>query len=233
MNLKEYYNLLYRESIERITSDTYEIDTLIHSNNDLRFGLSLIIRPPEDIKNNIQGFLNELKNVAPNQYYYPSTDIHVTVISIISCYEGFDISKINVQDYITLVDQSVEFMQNRNISFKGLTASPSCVMVQGYYYGTWLNELRDNLRATFKSVDVEQSMDERYLIKTAHSTVCRFSDKLQQKDKFLEILEKYRDFDFGTFAVDKLELVHNDWYHREEFSKTLHHFDMVNKVKST
>ena len=224
MNLEEHYNQLYKASIDKISSDNYEIDGLINSDNDDRFGLSLVIRPSIAIKNEIQKFLNELKGVEPNQYYYPNSDIHVTVISVISCYSGLKLSQINASEYIDLIEKSIGEKQNFTISFKGITASPSCIMIQGFINDNSLNHMRDGLRSHFKSSALEQSIDERYLIQTAHATVFRFIKKLEQKENFLEVLDQYRDYNFGTFEVDKIELVYNDWYHREYSVKKLHEF---------
>lgn len=88
-----------------------------------------------------------------------------------------------------------------------------------------LNEIRDNLRAAFKNSSLEQSLDKRYSIQTAHSTVVRFKNKFEEKDSFLKIIEKYKNFDFGTFNVNNFELVSNDWYQRDEFVRKLYDFE--------
>ncbi|MBJ7882409.1 2'-5' RNA ligase family protein [Gelidibacter salicanalis] len=226
MNLEAHYSKLYKTSIDKIASERYEIDHMIHSDQDNRFGLSLVIRPSYAVKNEIQKFLNKLKSVAPDQYYYPDSDLHITVISIISCYDGFDMAMINVPAYSNLIKQSLQKTPEISISCRGITASPSCIMVQGFLNDASLNNLRDNLRAAFKNSDLQQSMDERYVIHTAHATVFRFSQPLQETKKFLKMVEKYSDYNFGTFKVNALELVHNDWYHREKLSTKLHEFDL-------
>ncbi len=217
MNLQEHYHQLYNTSIKEISSDNYEIDSWIDSKNDDRFGLSLIIRPSLAIKNEIQKFLNELRGIEPQQYYYPNSDIHITVISVISCYSGLKLSQIKVSEYVKLIGKCLDGLGDMSVSFKGVTASPSCLMIQGFVSDNSLNQLRDRLRYAFKNSDLEQSMDERYLIQTAHTTVFRFKEALLQKEKFLEIVENYRDYDFGTFNVEEIELVYNNWYHQERY----------------
>lgn len=113
-----------------------------------------------------------------------------------------------------------------NIEFRGLTASPSCLMVQGFPENNSLTQIRDSLRVDFKETDLEQSMDKRYAIQTAHSTVFRLKEEIENKESFLDTLEKYRDYYFGTFAVDSLELVFNDWYQRKEYVKELYRFEL-------
>ena len=99
MNLAEHYDKLYTESAAKITAGNYEIDHFIDDEKDQRFGITLVIRPDQNTKMNIQRFLTEVKAIEPDQYYYQDSDIHITVMSIISCYAGFDLSQIDIQDY--------------------------------------------------------------------------------------------------------------------------------------
>lgn len=87
-----------------------------------------------------------------------------------------------------------------------------------------LNTIRENLKKVFKNKKLEQSIDQRYPLRTAHATVFRFSEKLQQKKSFLQIIEKYRNYDFGTFEVNAIELVVNDWYQRFDQVEIVHRF---------
>lgn len=224
MNLTEYYKELYKSSIGKIENEDYRTDLLINSPGDTRLGITLLIRPPENINSKIQLFLDELKQVDPSQYYYPNSDIHITVMSIISCYEGFQLDQIYTPDYIHLITESLREIDSFEIKFKGITASDSSIMIQGFPQNDSLNNLRNNLRTKFKNSDLEQSIDKRYSIQTAHSTVVRFRSKLQNKNKFLEILESYKHFYFGSFKVNELALVFNDWYQRKENSKLLEKF---------
>lgn len=226
MNLAEHYNKLYTDSITKIEAGNFEIDHLIDSDDDYRFGITLLIRPDENTKANIQHFLDKVKLIEPDQYYYQNSDIHITVMSIISCYDGFDLEKINIQDYVSVIKHVIEKHKNFTIQFKGITASPSCILLQGFFESDTLNEIRDQLRFSFKNSTLQQSLDQRYAIQTAHSTIIRFKENLTNKNAFLAIVEKYRDFDFGTFKVEKMELVYNDWYQRTQFVKNLHEFEL-------
>ncbi len=226
MDLRKHYQNLYEDSLEKIKSDNYQIDNLIDSFPDNRFGLTLIIRPSATVKNEIQKFLKRLKSVEPNQYYYPNSDIHVTVMSIISCYNGFDLSQINPTDYVNVIQNSLKNLTCFEIEFDGVTVSPSCIMVQGFLNNNTLNFIRDKLRLNFKQSELEQTIDKRYSIQTAHSTISRLRKPLTKKAEYLELIEEYRSFNFGKFPVETLELVYNDWYHKKEHIKELHKFKL-------
>jgi 2'-5' RNA ligase len=224
MDLKQHYTALYNESIEKIVTDMYQIDNQIDSLSDHRFGITLLIRPDSQTKKNIQGFLDELKQIDPDQYYYPSSDIHITVLSIISCYDGFDLATISIPDYVAIIEKSLVGIQDTAINFQGITASPSAIMLQGFTNSESLDDLRNNLRTNFTNSGLQESIDKRYSINTAHATVARFRKEISHKEKLIAILEKYRNFDFGKFKVEKYHLVYNDWCQRKQFVKELHEF---------
>ena len=226
VDLLEHYNHLFRESSKDILEGHHFIDYQINSSSDNRFGLTIIVKPNAQIKNNIQGFFNELKTIDSSQYYYPLSDIHLTVISIISCYEGFSLTNISLPQYIKIIKTSIADLKNIVIDFNGITTSDAAIMLQGFPMNNSLNKLRNNLRNNFKSSSLEQSIDKRYSIITAHSTVIRFSEKIKDSAKFMEILEKYRQYNFGRFEVENIELVYNDWYHREKFVQQLMSFNI-------
>jgi len=226
MNLANHYANLYQDAILKIKSDTYQTDNLIDSPSDKRFGITLLIRPDIQVKNRIQKFISDLKAIAPDQYYYPSSDIHVTVMSVISCYDGFDVAQIRLPDYVELIKKSISTYNRIEIEFRGVTASPSCIMVQGFLSDDTLNRMRDELRINFRNSNLEQTIDKRYSIQTAHATVVRFRKELTKKDAYIKVLDDYRDSYFGTSAVDSLELVCNDWYQRKEHVKELYRFEI-------
>jgi 2'-5' RNA ligase len=226
MNLTLHYKELYERSIKKIEKGDYQKDSLIDSPVDKRFGITLLIRPPQEVKNEIEPFLEELKQIDSSQYYYPNSDIHITVMSIISCYEGFRIDQISVSDYSNLIKPSLKGIDQFEIKFQGITASDSGIMIQGFPENEMLNNMRNNLRANFKNSDLEQSIDKRYTIQTAHATIVRFRKELQNKKAFLAEIEKYKTYDFGSFEVNELELVFNDWYQREQNSILLGKFEL-------
>ena len=225
MDLADHYNNMYQNSIDEIRTEGCKTDPLIKSPTDNRFGITLLIRPPLLVKKRIEIFLNELKKIDDQQYYYPFSDMHITVMSIISCADGFELKNISIPDYIQVVEGSLQDVGKFRIKFKGITASTSTIMIQGFY-GEILNTMRNNLRINFQKSHLEQTIDKRYSIKTGHSTVVRFQNKLEQENNYLEALEKYKNFDFGEFDVNRVELVFNDWYQSKEHVKTLNYFDI-------
>jgi len=224
MDLIEHYNQLYTKFSQAIKTGNYSLDCEINNPSDNRFGLTLLIRPDETVKDRIKLFLEKLKAIDPAQYYYPDSDIHITVMSIISCYSGFDYTTVPIPKYIEIIQKSIFDLGEIKIAFKGVTASASAIIIQGFPSGESLNNLRDKLRENFKKSTLKQSIDSRYTIAAAHSTVMRFQEKLQNPDQLIAVVEQYRDYDFGEFTVRNIEFVYNDWYQRENNTVLLRNF---------
>ena len=87
-----------------------------------------------------------------------------------------------------------------------------------------LYKLRNRLRENFRKTNLQQTIDSRYVLQTAHSTVVRFKAPLQKPAAFLKKVQEYRNHDFGSMEVRELELVYNDWYQRQSLVQLLGRF---------
>ncbi len=224
--LSALYNSMWKRSIDGFTNNQFEFDPFLnHRELDFRRGLTVLGRLKGNTLTEVVEFLNEGQSIEPNQHFYTKEDIHLTILSIISCTDTFDIGKINKEDYINVIDKAMNSLKSFEISFKGITASPSCVMIQGFPMDENLLMLRNQLRHSFRSSILKHSMDERYKLKTAHSTVIRFKNPLLNNKTFIDYLNRYRDYNFGCVNFDRIDLVYNDWYMTNSVVKSLKTFE--------
>lgn len=227
--LQSFYDEMYTTARDKICCGEEEIDPIIDdSTSDRRLGLTLVLRPPKFIQESLNRFLDELQSHAPQQYYYPQNDLHMTVLSIIPSHDGFNINHLNISDYVKVIEEALqsEPLLPITIRYTGITASTSCVMVQGFPEEDALNVLRDRLRLAFKKVPhLRQSIDQRYTLTTAHSTIARLRKPLgDSRNDYLNALDRHRSTEFGSFTVEAIDLVTNDWYLRSEKTVLLHRF---------
>lgn len=224
--LLQFYNLLYNQSINKIKDGDIVLDEMIYNNKDRRRGLTLLIRPDLNVIEKINRFQKEIKKIDEHQYYQPFPDIHLTVLSIISCYEVFSLADIAVQDYVRIITESIKGIGKIKVNFNGITTSQEAVMIQGFPIDEELDILRNRLRENFARTNLQQSIDSRYKLSTAHVTAVRFREILKSPERFAEILQKYRKLDFGETHVKSLDLVYNDWYQSRKVVKILHQFTL-------
>ena len=84
-----------------------------------------------------------------------------------------------------------------------------------------LTYLRNALRINFKKAKIESTIDARYEISTAHTTAVRCLTPFKNSNKVINVLSEYRDFYFGTFEVNALDFVFNNWYQNLSITETL------------
>ena len=226
MDLKLHYDEMWSKSMQAYEQGRFHLDSWLDRKDDDRFGITLLLRPGKSAKKNIQKFLTQLQSIEPHQYYYPASDIHLTSMSIISCYSGFQLDEISIDDYCSLLIECIENISPFSIHFKGVTASDSCIMIQGFPQNDQLDQLRGLIREKFRNSKLENSLDKRYTLKTAHLTIMRYRNPLQHPKDWIQQITAFRDFDFGLCPINQLELVFNDWYQRTEKVKKLHVFEL-------
>lgn len=226
MDLKKHYDKLWQNSAQQFKAGNFEYDSKIDAQRDSRYGITLITRPSKATIQAIMNILGRLVEAAPQQYAYPPADLHLTILSIISCYPGFKLTDIQPGQYTNIIRSVVNTADPFRIHFRGLTASPSAVLVQGFPEDNQLNQLRNLLRNRFNSSSLQHSIDKRYKLKTAHMTILRFKQPLQKKQTFLDRLSTLRNTDFGSCVINELALVANDWYQRQEKVQLIERFKL-------
>ncbi len=218
--VKEIYDSMWKDSKSAFDRGDFSLDENLRDRSlDDRMGITILAKPSFEIVGRISEFLNRLKTIEPGQHYYSAQEIHVTVLSVISCRPGFDLSEIDTNAYEEIIGKVVGRSKAFEIDFRGVTASKSCVLVQGFPVGDGLEKMRDELRRAFAESKLETTIDLRYRLKTAHCTVVRFKEPLSDGEAFVDLLESHREHDFGKSEIHSIELVYNDWYMSESAAK--------------
>src|SRR6266705_2877528 len=74
---RQTYDRLWHEAVSAFEQNSLEFDHhLPDKSNDLRRGLSLALRPSRTVQNSINGFLRQLSETAPGQYFYRPEEFH-------------------------------------------------------------------------------------------------------------------------------------------------------------
>ncbi|MCB9052360.1 MAG: mutarotase [Lewinellaceae bacterium] len=217
---------MWEDALAKFKQGSFEYDPWLNAKTDNRYGITLLARPPEAIKNRIISLMETFMQAEPDQYYYPVSDLHITILSIISCREGFSLSDIDPQAYILRLEEALNGKRAISIHFRGLSASPGCILLQGFPENEELEHIRNVLRKTFKTNALTNSIDSRYRLETAHATVVRFKKPVANPRALIEIIQQFRAIPIGTFSVNHLELVFNDWYQRREKTVVLGRFPL-------
>ena len=222
--IQQIYNDMWRSFCKVLDRGQCEIDLNIANKLDTRRGITALAYLESNSRGvtaEIEQFQKQLQLIEPRQYYHPKDELHLTILSIITCIAGFRLTDINPPEYADIFYQTLNEIDTLEIEFKGVTASSSCVLIQGFPVDSSLDELRDNLRTNFKTSGLRSSIDSRYKIATAHVSAVRFCAAIKDANKLKELCQAYRNHSFGTVKLTNFELVFNNWYQNLSVTKQL------------
>lgn len=212
MSAEKVYERLWREASPSLARGAINLDPLIGSGQDRRRGLTVVLRPAAAVLDAYDEFLLEARSLEPAQYFYPRSDMHTTVLSIVSCEPEFQPSPAERAEYAQLVGTVAAGAEPFSVTYRGVSASRDGVLAQGFPRGGGLERLRSALRDAVERSGLGSTMDSRYRLETAHSTLLRFRTPLADPAAFHAFLERNRGRAFAETTVERVELVVNDWY---------------------
>jgi 2'-5' RNA ligase len=210
---RQVYDRLWDEINERLAAGAVAIDRhLLEREADRRRGITLIARPGPQAAARIAGLIGELRAQEPEQYFYRPDELHITIMTLVSASDSFDLNHTPLAAYQSILAGLLAQFCPFRIDFRGITAGPGAVLVQGFVESDRLNQLREAIRCDLGRADLGENLDTRYRIVTAHTTVMRFRAPLRDPQQLAVRLRAARERDFDSALVDRLDFVFNDWY---------------------
>ena len=183
----------------RIKVDRY----LIGNKPDSRMGISLII-PIRSIANSYERLVSSLKKVEPEQYYYPTHDLHITIFDYIQGTEKYIRNPELEKVFIKISRESLKSFHRFPITFEGIVFSNAAGIIQGYDDNV-LIKIREKIRILLKENGIRN--DERYESESAHITFMRFMNQFLRAEKLCGFINQNREMKIGIQKVEEIELV--------------------------
>lgn len=207
-----HYEAMWESAHGAIAAGDIDIDARLATMPDPRRGLTLIARPGAALAARFDALLEHLASAEPEQYRHPPADMHLTILSLFTVTDDPAAELARMDAYRAAVHAALEGVRAFEIRFDGITLSRGAVMARGYPCGPALGELRERLRAELRARGLDASLDGRYRLVTAHTTLLRFAAPLRQPARFAALLDALREAPLGSMRVEEVELVINDWY---------------------
>jgi 2'-5' RNA ligase len=224
-NISAIYEGLWNEAAAAFKRGEPQIDPqLSHRTTDLRRCVTLVFRLSPVVQARVGEYLDRLATVCPRQYYYRPEELHVTVLSIISGSELWRKEMRPLAACRAVLSEVLNRQHAFKIVFKGVTASPGSVLIQGFPTGDGLAKIRDDLREAFARGGFGGMLDRRYKITAAHITAMRFQKPVADLKRLVSLLEEGRQLDFGETDVNSLQLIWCDWYAAAHSVRTLQEY---------
>jgi 2'-5' RNA ligase len=210
---ERHFSALWDTTLAQWRRNNVQVDPLLAAQAvDRRMGLTLIARPGKDFLERLGPRLHELSQRTGRQYVYPAQDLHVSLLSLVSGTEGFAPAAEALPGYLEALGKVFSESPPCDVAFRGFTASPEAIMIKVFSRNGGMNLLRDGLREALHASGLGGTLDKRYRKVADHMTVLRFLAFLPDVEPLIRFLDENQDQDFGAAHLDRIELVHNDWY---------------------
>ena len=209
------YDKMWGDFCSALKHNQCVLDPFIGCEYDTRRGITALAYLESNnqlVAGEIEQFITQVELLEPKQYFHPIDELHLTVLSIIACAAGFQLADINPIKYAEVFYKSFKGIDPIEIRFQGVTASPSCIVIQGFPVGEGLEQLRQNLRKQFEISGLPSSIDSRYRLTTAHISAIRFCSPIKDAGKLESLCKQYKNHLFGKVRFTEFELVFNNWY---------------------
>ncbi len=207
------YEQLWSKTAPLFKSGELRIDPFLRNRtSDRRRGVTLVAWPDAAAQRKVEKFLREAAAICPRQYFYQPAELHLTVLAVIPNSASWREQIRRLSVYRTILSDVLKNRRSFTVHFRGVTASPDAVMIQGFPVDDALTQLRDELRAAFRRHGLGDNLDRRYKIGTAHLTAMRFAEPEADWKRLLDFLRTHRETDFGETRFQSLQLIWGDWY---------------------
>lgn len=153
-----------------------------------------------------------LRTAEPDLYYYPSADLHVTIISLLTGRPGRAPDPVVSEAYAALLRELLADAPPLRLRFNGLTLTAEAILAQGYPDAAF-QPLREAIRRGAGARGLP--LDERYHSPTAHATIGRFAQVPRQPAALAGWVAARRELPLGAETSTELHLVAHDWYNRQ------------------
>lgn len=186
---------------------------------DARRGLTLLARPGPELARCVDTFLAALRAAEPEQYFQPTADLHLTVLSLFGATADHAPYLARLDDFRAAADEALRDVPAFTVKVEGVTVSRGAVLARGFPRDGTLERVRERLRSALAARGLGGGLDQRYRLQTAHLTLVRFAAPLSRPQAFVQALVAARRHAFGEMEVREMELVVGDWYQSAECTR--------------
>ncbi len=183
-----------------------------------KWGLSAVLSPTGNIADTLVGVADELAvHTGRSQVVYDHTDLHTTLRSIE--FHQPTIATDKVQTYTDILHEVAQGYGPFSVSYRGLTATPTGVLAQGWPDDDSLQNLRLAFHRRLESYGLLSGPETIWLRVTAHASLVVFASSLLNPLSLVRYVEGNKHTNYGTAIYNSIDLVY--------YNRTRYHAGLV------
>lgn len=174
--------------------------------NDNRIGLTSVILLPQNIQNIIiEKVIKPLKEIDPNQYYYPPPNsLHITIFCIKSVNNPITYTQRDIEIVEKVFSEVIPKYQKFNFEIRGLFDLPTSLGIRAYsdeIFGGLVQELREKIRKQGVVDDKILASNEIFF---SNITICRH--RRETNSDYKNWIIENKDLYFGNVEAEDVYL---------------------------
>jgi len=168
--------------------------------------------------------MERFKETEPDQYYYPLSDLHVTIFDFISGCADYRRDPGTEKIFMELSRRALADFSPFEFDLEGVAFSSAAGLLRGFDGGQ-IVEMRRRIRNLLKEYGIPNT--ERYESESAHVTFCRFKSVLRNPVGLVDLIERNGDLEIGQATIRSFELVEHDWYNSASRKRIIDRIDLI------
>ena len=208
----EFQTIWNRFSNElRITGGKIDLDVSTH-NASVQRVLTTVVRVCPEACSRISDTLKHISRDYPEHYYYPSSDLHFTILNCMPFLENPDrLEPSDIQRIASLLDDVFYSYKPFVVELKGLNLFPTTVFVQVFDLSGTIASMRHQIRQRLKNDAWHPQIESQQLLPKpiiSYVNAIRFQYRVPRE--FVDVISQYRKAKLGFCQVQEVELVTTD-----------------------
>jgi len=176
----------------------------IFKNTPIKESLTIVARLPLQALRNIKKLISELKRIEPSHYYYPTGQLHLTILGNIP-------AEINVKRVNRTIKETI-LLYSLNFNLWGLGSNVYCSSISAYPISFSIHKLREKLRQKLGGVgaDYKKPTLTKQLSLYEYMGWINYLRFLKKpKQKLLDKLYELKDRNFSKATIKRIEVYKN------------------------
>jgi 2'-5' RNA ligase len=184
---------------------------LLARTDDQRYGVNLVVHPPASVVHQILAIQQHLKAFEPQQYYYPSDDLHVTILEVLVARPLQPIASMAalVREHL---DQLFQDLPTPQLDTPLLVFDQHACALNFLPTDNRLQTLRRKLDQRLTSMGIP--LTSRYPLQSAHLTLMRYVSPLRtEMEAWMKVLLSVPLQPDLSWTIDHMTLTWGaNWY---------------------
>jgi 2'-5' RNA ligase len=168
--------------------------------------ITTVIRLPQHLANEL---FEKLATVCTDDYHYPSTDIHMTLLNLDKL---LDYQKdIDWGSLANAIHAAIEGLPELHFRLKGIGVFPTTIFAQAYDESGALEQYRSAIAKAVighHPLDINPNEIKALVPGITFANVIRFKQK--PNPEIIQVINNLRDFEMGSFRPKEFEIVTTD-----------------------